>query len=376
MGTSPNIAYCYPDHVALYNRTDSVVTLGGLASSSESDGAGGMLGLTANDSFNIIDIDEGRRFGDGELYSLPLLKSTDLMYYNKTFFETHGIPVPDHWFSTDEDDLTSMEAVIKAIKEIDPYSIPLGCDSESNLFINMCAQIGSDFISADSNNHYLFNNKYNKGFMAVFHDWYQNGYMTTSSLYGSYVSSLFVNTDDYRAKCYIAIASSASATHLRPSKENNAYPFEVGIVAIPQMSSRYQRVLTQGPSLCIFKKDNPQEVIASWLFVKYLVTSLDFQAEFSLASGYMSALRNIQESKIYKEFLDRANGYDYIQLLALKVCLDQEWSYFTPSAFDGSANAKSVIKELFVSILSARGDNFEEYLENRFASAESECKDN
>lgn len=58
MGTSPNVAYCYPDHVVRYNKTDSVVVLDALAFSGESDGAGGMLALGANDP-NIIDGDEG-----------------------------------------------------------------------------------------------------------------------------------------------------------------------------------------------------------------------------------------------------------------------------------------------------------------------------
>lgn len=375
IGKSPNVAYCYPDHVVKYNKTDSVVVLDALAFSGESDGAGGMLALGANDP-NIIDGDEGRRYGDGQLYSLPLLKSMDLMYYNKTFFDTYGISVPDHWFSTDENDTTSMEAVIKMIKLIDPNCIPLGCDSESNLFINMCAQIGSDYTSNDSKNHYLFNNSYNKGFMSVFHDWYQNGLMTTSTLYGAYTSGLFTNRDSGRQNCYISIASSSNAIHELPNKENGAYPFEVGIAPIPQMSIQYKRVVTQGPSLCIFKKDNPQEVIASWLFVKYLVTSLDFQAEFSMASGYMPILRNIKNNKMYKEFLDRANGYDFVQALANKVCLEQEWSYFTPAAFDGSENAKNVIKNLFTAVLTANNSNFKERINELFANAEKACKQN
>ena len=48
-----------------------------------------------------------------------------------------GIAVPTTW---DE-----MEQVCAKLKELDPQSIPLGYDSESNWFITMCEQYGSDY---------------------------------------------------------------------------------------------------------------------------------------------------------------------------------------------------------------------------------------
>ena len=72
----------------------------------------------------------------------------------------------------------------------------------------------------------------------------------------------------------------------RPAKgDDGNYPFEVGIATIPQADASNRKVISQGPSVCIFKKANVQEEYASWLFVKYLTTSVDFQAEFSMASG-------------------------------------------------------------------------------------------
>ena len=31
-------------------------------------------------------------------------------------------------------------------------------------------------------------------------------------------------------------------------------------------------MISQGPSVCIFNKDDPQEVLASWLFAQFLLT--------------------------------------------------------------------------------------------------------
>ena len=150
VGYEPNLAYCYPDHVALYNMTKKVATLDDLINSTASDGAGGILGLTAEQKADFIDAyyKEGQQFGDGFMYTMPFSKSTEVLYYNKTFFDANNIAVPTHWFSTSEDDTTSMEAVCKRIKEIDASSIPLGYDSEANWFITMCEQLNSPYTSA------------------------------------------------------------------------------------------------------------------------------------------------------------------------------------------------------------------------------------
>ena len=189
-GNQPNIAYCYPDHVALYNLAKSVVSLDNLIDSTmeitRADGTTEVLGLTDEQKADFISgyYEEGRQFGDELMYTLPLSKSTEVLYYNKTFFEENGLTVPTTW--------EEMEATCAKIKEIDPESIPLGYDSEANWFITMCEQLGSDYTSA-SGEHYLFNNPENKEFVKMFRDWFQKGYLTTQTIYGSYTSGLFVS---------------------------------------------------------------------------------------------------------------------------------------------------------------------------------------
>ena len=352
VGGQPNIAYCYQDHVAFYNENDAVVHLDDLIASTESDGNGGKIGLTSEQKNNFIDAfyNEGMQFGDGHMYTMPFSKSTEVLYYNKTFFENNNIQVPDHWFTQSADDVTSMEYVCKRIKSIDPNSIPLGYDSESNWFITMCEQMGSGYTDAKGN--ILYNNAYTKGFLKEFNKWYQTGLLTTQTVYGSYTSSLFTNTDPDRQKCYMCIASSSGATHERPAKENGFYPFEVGIASIPQMCEGNPNVITQGPSICIFKKDNPQEVIASWLFIKYLTTSIDFQVEFSISSGYMPVIKNASQSSIFSNALALANGYDYIQLLSLKYCLEHTNMFFTIPGLTSSDDVKANVRELMTKSLS------------------------
>lgn len=380
VGNEPNIAYCYPDHVAMYNLTGAVATLDNLIASEVSvtraDGTTEVLGLTAEQKADFIQgyYNEGRQFGDGLMYSMPLSKSTEVLYYNKTFFTANNIPLPDHWFSTGSDDTTSMEAVCAKILELDPYCIPLGYDSEANWFITMCEQIGSDYTSATGEN-FLFDNDVNKAVLNRFRKWNQLGYVTTQTLYGSYTSGLFINQDTTKPKSYMSIGSSAGATHQRPEKVDGAYPFEVGITEIPQMNAENKKVISQGPSICVFKKANPQEVVASWLFVKFLSTTVEFQAEFSMASGYVPVLKSVASNKVYADWLAKADGGQYIAALSAKVCLEQEEAYYTSPAFNGSSVAREEVGELLTKVISLTGQSdYKKAIDDAFKEAITNCK--
>lgn len=374
VGNQPNIAYCYPDHVALYNLAKAVVPLDSIIDSDievkRADGTIEALGLSDEQKADFIQgyYNEGAQFGDGKMYSLPMSKSTEVLYYNKTFFDQHNLKVPTTW---DE-----MEEVCKKIKAIDPDCIPLGYDSEANWFITMCEQYGSDYTSA-TGDHFLFNNQKNIDFVTRFRDWYQKGYVTTEELSGGYTSELFTMDASEAGNSYMCIGSSAGASYQKPDKdENGNYVFEVAITTIPQVNPDKPKVISQGPSLCIFNKADPQEVLASWLFAEYLATTPEFQADFSMKSGYVPVIKSAAEDEVYKtQFLDKANGGDYIQALSVKVGLQQENAYYTSPAFIGSSVARDQVGLLMQSCLSAKDSgDVAKMIKKAFEDAVAECE--
>ena len=371
VGSQPNIAYCYPDHVAIYNIASAVATLDELIASkinvTRADGTSEVLGLTDEQIADFIEgyYNEGKQYGDGLMYSMPLSKSTEVLYYNKTFFDQNNLTVPTTW---DE-----LKAVCEQIKKIDPTSIPLGYDSESNWFITMCEQYGSPYTSA-TGDHYLFDNDQNRAFVKEFRDWYQKGYLTTQTIYGAYTSGLFVS--DKAPRSYMSIGSSAGATHQRPDKVNNEYPFEVGIATIPQVDASKPKVISQGPSICVFQKENPQEVVASWLFVKFLATNVAFQAEFSMASGYVPVLKSVGQNPVYADYLAHADGGNYLPALAAKVCLEQEKAYYTSPAFNGSSIAREQVGLLISKCLTITDGDIDAQIQKAFKNAVDECEYN
>ena len=367
VGNQPNVAYCYPDHVALYNVAGAVQTLDVFINDPE-------VGFTQAELDDFIEgyYNEGKSFGDGKMYTLPLSKSTEVLYYNKTFFEQHGLTVPTTW---DE-----MEEVCKKIKEIEPSCIPLGYDSESNWFITMCEQYGSPYTSASGEN-FLFDNETNRNFVAKFRTWYQNKWVTTEELSGGYTSALFTGSSSSSTessvptgtRCYMCIGSTGGATYQQPSQNNGVYEFEVGIASIPQVNPEKPKVISQGPSLCIFKKSNPQEVLASWLFVKFLTTSVDFQASMSMNNGYAPVIKSVQDHPIYAEFLASADTA-HIQAYAVKVALEQESAYYASPAFNGSSVAREQVGLLIQKCLTLTDSDVAAAIKKAFEEAVAECK--
>ena len=362
-GNSPSMAYCYPDHVALYQKAKKVLTLDDYIMSDETvtldDGTTTTMGYTQEQLNDFIPayFEEGRAYGDGKMYTLPITKSTEVLYYNKTVFEENGWTVPTTW--------GEMEALCAKIKAKYPNDIPFGYDSESNWFITMTEQFGSAYTSSKKGEYFLFNNDTNRQFVEVFRTWYNKGYFTTEEIYGNYTSNLFKETDPNKPKIYMCIGSSAGATYQCPSLvklpvydengvqtgEKDGYPFEVGIAMIPQVNPSNPKVIQQGPSVCLFKKSNPQEVAATWLFAKFLTTCVEYQARVSMNNGYAPVIQSAQEHPVYADFLAKADGNKYLQATAVKMTLAQKDAYYISPAFVGSSAAREKVGALLQTCL-------------------------
>lgn len=362
----PNLAYCYPDHVAMFNQSGAVLPLNDFLTDGaykdmtvkHADGTTEQLNFTQEQTDAFIEgyYEEGYQFDDGsKMYTLPFSKSTEVLFYNKTFFEKNEISVPKTW-----DD---MEQVCKKIKELDPNCTPLGYDSESNWFITMCKQYGSDYTSADGE-HFLFDNEQNRKFVETFKGWYDKGYFITQAINKTYTSNLFVKQNSY-----MCIGSSAGAKNQIAPSTDDKYDFEVGIASIPQVNPENPKVISQGPSICIFKQNDPQQVLASWLLAKFLTSDISFQAQFSVVSGYVPVLKTVIDHEVYKEHLAEANGTSKLTALSAKVCMEQEAAYYTSPAFVGSSRARDEVGALMQAVFTES-----KTLEKAFSDAIQKCR--
>ena len=118
---------------------------------------------------------------------------------------------------------------------------------------------------------------------------------------------------------------------------------------IPQFDPENPQMISQGPSICIFNKDDPQEVLASWLFTQYLLTD-SIQIAYSQTEGYVPVTTSAQQSPEYQDYLSRAgednDTYYQVKIDAAKLLLDHLDDTFITPVFNGSTSLRDAAGQL------------------------------
>lgn len=125
--------------------------------------------------------------------------------------------------------------------------------------------------------------------------------------------------------------------------------FETAVRMVPQFDTSDPKMISQGPSICIFNKEDPQEVLASWLFAQYLLTD-DVQIAYSNTEGYVPVTERARNTQQYREYLamegaDDTEHYD-IKIKASRLLLDNVDKTFVTPVFNGSASLRDAAGEL------------------------------
>ena len=108
-------------------------------------------------------------------------------------------------------------------------------------------------------------------------------------------------------------------------------------------------MISQGPSVCVFNKSDPQEVLASWLFAQYLLTN-EVQIAYSQTEGYVPVTSKAQLSAEYQDYLSR-EGEDKelhyeVKLKAAKLLMSNTENTFVTPVFNGSASLRDAAGQL------------------------------
>ena len=129
--------------------------------------------------------------------------------------------------------------------------------------------------------------------------------------------------------------------------------------------------------MCVFNKEDPQEVLASWLFAQYMLTN-DVQIAYSQTEGYAPVTTKAQNSDVYQDYLsregeDNTEHYD-VKLKAAKLLLDSTDKTFVTPVFNGSASLRNAAGELIEATVKAtrRKKTVDEaFMETLFADTSS-----
>lgn len=350
--TTPNVCITYPDHIATYLTGDElVVPLENLFDDPKYGLGGSEVRFDSPSEAEIIPQFLEECSFAGHYYAVPYMRSTEACYVNKTYVERLGYTLPktltwDFIWEVSEAAM-AQDADGNYLVNGQKVLIPFIYKSTDNMMIQMLRQLDAGY-STDAGDILLFNDT-TKELLYSIAEHSATGAFSTFKI-SSYPAN-FLNA----GQCIFAIDSTAGATWmgtdapLSDISEDKLVDFETKVMTIPQFDPDNPQMISQGPSVCIFNKSNPQEVMASWLFVQYLLTN-DVQIAYAETEGYVPVTSKAQESAEYQDYLSRSGEdnqtYYPVKISASKLLLDNTENTFTTPVFNGSASLRDAAGQL------------------------------
>lgn len=353
--TTPNVCITYPDHVATYlTGAETVVALDELLMD-ERFGLGGTKVPFEAPAFSEMVpkfLEEGKL--GGHYYAMPFMRSTEACYVNKTYVEKLGYTLPEVltwdfiWEVSDAAMAKDDDGVFTVNGQ--QVMIPFIYKSTDNMMIQYLEQCGADY-STGYGDILMFNDT-TTDFLKEIAEHVKKGSFSTFKI-SSYPAN-FLNA----GQCIFAIDSTAGATWMGPKAPladicmDDFVDYEIAVLPIPQVDTQNLKMISQGPSVCLFNKENPQEVLASWLFVQYLLTN-DIQMGYAMTEGYTPVTQKAWDSEAYRDYLSRSgednDTYYSVKIDATKLLLNHIDETFVTPVFNGSASLRNAAGQVIES---------------------------
>lgn len=354
--TTPNICITYPDHIATYiSGADTVVPLDQLFSDARYGLGGSELRYDGPTEAEVIPQFLKECEIGGVHYAVPYMRSTEACYVNRDMVEALGYTLPETltWDFVWEVSDAAMKKDADGNFAINGQQvmIPFIYKSTDNMMIQQLRQRGAGYSDA-SGNVEIFNDT-TKELLQTISKHAANKAFSTFKI-SSYPGN-FLNA----GQCIFAVDSTAGATwmghqatHLDISADK-LVDFQMEVMTVPQFDPANPQMISQGPSLCIFNKSDPQEVLASWLFMQYLLTN-EVQIAYSQTEGYVPVTSKAQQSAEYQDYLSRAGEdndlYYDVKIAAARLLLDNTEHTFITPVFNGSASLRDAAGQMIENV--------------------------
>lgn len=355
--TTPNVCITYPDHVATYlTGNNIVVPLDELMSNKKYGFGGSEILFDSVTSDELIEKFMYECNFNGFYYAVPFMRSTEACYINKDYVEKLGYEVPDilTWDFIWEVSEAAMKKNSDGTYSLNGQKtmIPFIYKSTDNMMISMLKQQNAGYSTSDG--EILIFNDTTKEILNTIALHAKNKCFSTFKI-SSYPGNFF-----NAGQCIFAIDSTAGATWMGTNAplmdidKKNVLDFETVVRAIPQYDTKNPKMISQGPSICIFNKEDSQEVLASWLFVQYLLTN-EVQISYSQTEGYAPVTKKAQTSDEYKDYLSRCGEdndlYYDVKINATKLLLNNIDNTFVTSVFNGSASLRDAAGQMIEEVV-------------------------
>ena len=349
---------------------------------------------------------EGTGYQFEGVWSMPMYKSTEVMYYNYSYF--CGVnPMNDAYFKTQPSDIrtawnnkkaavTNLESdtILEDLASLktwvhskggftydepetwqelktlcndilDEYNgtvagfYPLGYDSDSNLMITQLEQRGYAYTTNEnvtkSSDHILFGNAQNKdntkklvdeiiGLIRGSDRADKKPLLKTKNTNGNtYTSQAFKDQ-----KCVMSIGSTGGSTY------QDSDTFVTGLCPVPCYEDEdgvvHKKYIQQGPSICFFDNKDPYIHKGAWLFYKYMADP-ENNARLALDNSYDPIRMSSYETDYYDMYISYAGQHMGLRYDIPAITSKLRENYMTSPVFKGSATARDQIGSIITYII-------------------------
>ncbi|MDY5441649.1 MAG: extracellular solute-binding protein [Candidatus Enteromonas sp.] len=386
-GEVPAISMGYPDSFSAYmsnsEEDSSIYCLDNIIADEQ-------FGYTEEEIADFVPeyFAEGTNYQFDGVWSMPMYKSTEVVYYNENYFSgdndqtkaklkdneeynaqlaivkaaaanvtkeqlatLRGITeaaggyvydLPETW-----EDMFVMGQKMKDDRKAQGITgefYPVGYDSDANLLISQWAQRdipytqNSEECKSDPSKHYLFNNDEAKAFVADTVEKLKSGLLITKGYLGG---SKYTNTYFTDVKTALSIGSTGGSSFQVSSN------FRVGVAPVPHAAGKTAKYIQQGPSICFFDNDDPYIHKGAWLFYKEMAEPLN-NAKLALENSYDPIRVSSYEKEEYRAWVSKHDrGLNYLIPYVTQTLKD---NYMTSAVFVGSDTAREAVDEILADI--------------------------
>lgn len=366
VGNIPTIAVAYPDHVADYlsYESDDQTWVYNLEDffDDEEIGFGKQEYLNPSlkgaEDFVPSFLDEGSHYIKEGIYSLPLMKSSEVLLYNEDLlaivlsdYDSSITNIEEYMNNISRDEFIDLLRFIA--KDLNKYGngliTPLVYDSDANFYIGQSFQRNIPYVSMSNGKGSIdFNNDQAKAMVQEIKGWYDEGLLLTKGTNNNeYGSDTFTNME-----CIFTIGSTGGAGYNDPG----AAGFNVGIAKVPAVSdnSELQKYVSQGVTLTLMKNNrlseetNDKRARIGWQLMKWL-TNEENNIDICLASnGYAPVRTSCYTNEIYASYLEES---DFMPRCANVVANQINGNYFNYPVFKGTAAARDNVGGIITQVL-------------------------
>ena len=316
---------------------------------------------------NCVD-EEGKKYTVPGTYSMPFMKSTEIMFYNMTLLQifmpgfrpevgSSETAIKEFMATIDWDTFMDLCEYVEAHRaEVsDTLEVAAWYDSDANFLVSKMFQnnIGYADVTDQGKGTILFADGENRtkltSLLETLNTQYHANNFTTKGIKKTYGSDFFTGE-----KCVFSIGSSGGSGYNFPQAE----AFELGVCRVPA-SNNNPLYVSQGPTLAIFNDDglssekNTQTTLYAWKFLKY-ITNGQANAELCVngSEGYAPVRYSAYETEFFQEFMEEGEQYAKCYDIIVND-INVNAGYLVSPAFKGSAALRDECGTLLTAAIKA-----------------------